>query len=144
MPIGNTGDVIAVMPKPHVRPSLVGERLRKARRDREWNQSELAVRAAVPVSYVNKVETGTIQSPSAEYVGKLAAALGWSADELLHGASVRSDDTALIERIRAALGTSKAHLFESTFEALRELPPVERDHAIEVIYKLATNWPIRR
>lgn len=133
------------MPKPKPSPSSLGIRLRRVRENRQLTQSELARRADVPVSYVNKVEAGAIQAPSADYVGKLAAVLGWTADDLLHGRPTNTTpDEDFVRRIRDALGTEKAHLFEAAFEALRELPPGERDRALEVVHVIVTNWPSQR
>lgn len=145
MPIGNTEDVIAAMPRtnPARRPSPIGLRIKHAREERQWKLTDLATRAGVPVSYVSKVESGAIQAPSAEYVGQIAAVLGWSSDDLLRGRPQTVDPT-LADAVAQALGSNKAHLVEAAIEALRELPPAERDHAIDVLHTLATNWPKRQ
>lgn len=127
------------MPTRTFHPSVLGLRITRARVERGWTQKELAARSGIDPSYVNKLERGRIQSPSTEYVGKLAQVLGATTDTLLHGDP--GPDAAFYDAVRTALGTGKAHLFEAAVEALRELPPAERDTAIAVVHALVTNWP---
>lgn len=143
MPVGIYWGMIDVMARPRTTP--VGRRVAETRKDRGWNQKDLAARADVDASYISKVESGRIAAPSGEQIERLALALGVSVDELLRGKSAPpTPDEQLILSIRNALGTEKAHLFEAVFEALRELPPNERDKALEVIHIIATNWPTHR
>lgn len=142
MPIGNNESVIAPMAQHKTHPSPVGVRIKRAREERDWTQTELAKRAGIPTSYINKVEHGAIQAPSGDYVSQIADVLGWSADDLLRGRSP-TVDAGLAQAVAEALGCTKAHLFEAAIEALRELPPDERDQAIDVLHVIATNWPRR-
>src|SRR5580658_698596 len=57
-------------------------RLRVVREERGLTQSELATRSKCAQTYVSKVEQGTL-SPGVDMVGRLAAALGTTAADLL-------------------------------------------------------------
>lgn len=126
------------------RISAIGQRIRRAREERDWTQTELANRADIPVSYVNKVEHGRISAPSGEYVGKIAAVLGWTTDDLIHGRVPPSDeDDALLRRlIERRLGNrANADLVESILDRLRDYPAVDRNTVLTVVDALLRTLP---
>lgn len=55
---------------------LIGRAVRDRRTDRGWNQSDLARKAGVRPSYVNRLEAGGYLRPSANHLTKIAEALG--------------------------------------------------------------------
>lgn len=140
MTIGNGGRVDVMV---RTRPSDVGRRIRIERKGRRWTQKELAQRVGVDTSYVSKVESGGIQAPSGEILEKFASTLGWSTTDLLRGRAPSSPDEAWMAHLRDSFGPEKAHVAAAAIEAIRELPPNDRDQAIEVFWALATNWPKR-
>jgi transcriptional regulator with XRE-family HTH domain len=54
----------------------IGDRVERRRLARGWDQSELARRAGVSSSYVNRIEAGKYGRPSVAMLTKLAEALG--------------------------------------------------------------------
>jgi transcriptional regulator with XRE-family HTH domain len=61
----------------------IGERLRRVRRGQDLTQEQLAVKAAINVITISRLETGTAKAVYADTVAALARALGVSADYLL-------------------------------------------------------------
>lgn len=55
---------------------VLGKRIAKAREGRGWNQSDLARRSGVSVSYINRIEAGRYKRPSIERVKAIADTLG--------------------------------------------------------------------
>jgi transcriptional regulator with XRE-family HTH domain len=60
----------------------IGERLRRARERRGWNQRELARNAHVDHAWVSRLESGEKQNVSLDVARRLALALGISTDYL--------------------------------------------------------------
>lgn len=123
--------------------SQIARRIFRVMSDHGVSKAELARKAAFNASYLTLLESGKIQEPSPARLREIADALGVRPNDLIEPPPVTPSD-AFYESVRAALGTGKAHLFEATVEALRELPAAERDRAIEIIHTLATNWPRSR
>jgi transcriptional regulator with XRE-family HTH domain len=61
----------------------VGQRVRKARRDQDLTQRELATRAGMNIVTISRLEHGTSEQIYADTLGDLARALNVSADYLL-------------------------------------------------------------
>jgi transcriptional regulator with XRE-family HTH domain len=61
----------------------IGERVRRVRRGQDLTQEQLAVKAAINVITISRLETGTAKAVYADTVVALARALGVSADYLL-------------------------------------------------------------
>jgi transcriptional regulator with XRE-family HTH domain len=61
----------------------IGERIKRLRDRKGWDQSELAARAGVKQSLLSRLEGGSRTNPTADIVRKLARALGCTADYLL-------------------------------------------------------------
>ncbi len=61
---------------------LLGENVRRIRKERGLSQEELAFRAGMKRSYVSDLERGT-RNPTVRALGRLADALGTNAVELL-------------------------------------------------------------
>lgn len=60
----------------------IGQRIREVRRERKWNQTELAYRAGINSSYLSHIETAKTKLSLAVIV-KIANALSVSVDKLL-------------------------------------------------------------
>jgi len=60
-----------------------GSYLRELRKRRDLSLRQLAEDARIDFTYLSKVETNKIPPPSEDAIGRLAAALGADADELL-------------------------------------------------------------
>jgi transcriptional regulator with XRE-family HTH domain len=69
--------------------STVGERIRLQRQKLNYIQEHLAKSANISKGFLSEVETGT-RNPSAEYLFRIATALGVSIDYLMTGASIES------------------------------------------------------
>jgi len=61
----------------------LGQRLRQAREARGWTTRELAIRARIAASVINRLESGERASTSTETLRRLAQVLEVSADYLL-------------------------------------------------------------
>lgn len=124
-------------------PSLIARRIFRAMDERGLNKAELARRADFHASYLTLLEKGQIQEPSPARLLQIATVLGLQPSDLIEPPQPGSPDAAVFEAVRAALGPDKVHLFVEAFEAVRELPPNERDAAVDILHALATNWPKR-
>lgn len=88
-----------------MKPSHFGERLAEARRAAKLTQGELADKAGIHISHVQRVEAGTSQ-PTVDVLKRLAEALNASLDLLVfdrtsEAAAQRLADTELIEHFAA-------------------------------------------
>jgi transcriptional regulator with XRE-family HTH domain len=77
------------------------ERLVAARRAAGLTQSELAGRAGVHLTQLNRYEAGTSE-PTLRVIRRLCATLGLSADELVFGVESPDDDRELALAFEAA------------------------------------------
>lgn len=73
-------------------PQTLGDRLRRRRKEYGWTQRELARRAGVNVSMVNRLERHDAVNPNFETILKLAKALGCTTDYLGGRESESADD----------------------------------------------------
>jgi transcriptional regulator with XRE-family HTH domain len=92
-------------PEADERARLLGARLRSIRQAQELSQREIARRAGIEASYLNRLERGMHASPSADVLGRIAGALGIDAEILVHRASPGEPDRFLIgtaERFEAS------------------------------------------
>lgn len=126
------------------RPSPIAKRIMRALGERNVKTADFARQTNIDASYFSHLASGKIQQPSPDRLQQIAEALGVPIISLMDPAPTPAVDADLVQRLSTALGTDKSHLFESAFEALKELPPTERERAIEVIHALATNWPSHR
>src|SRR5213080_4042286 len=66
------------------RMPTVGDRVREIRETKKWTQDQLATKSGVSKGFLSDIENNK-RNPSAEYVLKIANALGASIDYLLRG-----------------------------------------------------------
>lgn len=124
---------------------VIGRRIKLARLEREWSQTELARRAGIPVTYVNKVEHGRIGAPSGDYLDKLARVLGRTTDDLIRGqqSPPTDDEDAQFRRlIERRLGPVDARYGEKLLDLLRGAPSaVDRNTILNVVEVLTRRDP---
>ena len=82
----------------------MGEKIRKLRKAKKWSQAELAEKAGVHTTYMNRLEGGK-SNPSAEVIKKLGALLGVTADYLLYETieeeeSARPENRIILEKVK--------------------------------------------
>lgn len=63
-----------------------GERLRVARKDRQFSQRRVASEVGIDHTYLSKMKAGTIPLPSSETIAKLADAVRLDPDDLFFAA----------------------------------------------------------
>lgn len=71
---------------PSVDPSVLGRRVQELRRNRQWNQTQLADAAGVSQATVSQIESGD-RTPGLEAVGALAKALEVTVEFLAYGSN---------------------------------------------------------
>ena len=82
---------------------LIGKRIRASRERLGMNQSELARKAGVTPSYLNRAEIGAFQAPSVEKLSAIATALGLKLADLTGESEPLDEDVAAqIERLDPA------------------------------------------
>lgn len=96
----------------------LGENLNRLRRDKGWNQEELADRAGISLGQVSKIERNK-DKPKLDTIYSLLNALGCSPNALLNDVSETSVDGRL----------------EMALERLGELPEDEKEALINLIDK---------
>jgi transcriptional regulator with XRE-family HTH domain len=107
-------------PARHAGREQLGERISRLRRSVGLSQEELGRRAGVKAVQISKYERG-IYAPRAAVLGRIAAALGTTADYLLAGQMPAAKDglTAVLPRLDALPAELRAHLFELLDAVLR-------------------------
>ncbi|MCD7033174.1 helix-turn-helix domain-containing protein [Metabacillus sp. GX 13764] len=63
---------------------MIGQRIRKYRKERKLSLSELADRAGVAKSYLSSIERNLQSNPSVQFLEKVSAVLGVSVNTLLN------------------------------------------------------------
>jgi len=109
---------------------LIGKRIRAARERLGMNQSELARKANVTASYLNRTERGLFQAPSVEKLSAIATALGQRLADLTGGAEAVTEQhiASVVNDYRAAF--SWAARCSCGWEELHSLAIVA-DRAVE-------------
>lgn len=79
------------------RARLLGLRIQSLRIALGLSQREVADRAGLESSYISRLENGRHPSPSADVVGRIAAALGVDPDALLHRGSPDNPDVLRVK-----------------------------------------------
>ena len=101
----------------------LGENIKKLRKQKGWSQSELADKASITPTHVNRLETGKY-NPSIDVVLRLAQALDVSLDQLvldnLGDVSVHVENKSLAERIRL-IETLTENRREALFQVLDDM-----------------------
>ncbi|MGP4059129.1 helix-turn-helix domain-containing protein [Halobacillus litoralis] len=72
---------------------MIGERIKKIRKDRHMSLSELAERAGVAKSYLSSIERNIQTNPSVQFLTKISQELDVSINFLLHGEAEPKDET---------------------------------------------------
>lgn len=113
----------------------VGRRIAAARRDRGWDQTELARRAGVAGSYISRLENGKFDSPSAVRLAAIADALGRRINDLTEPqpAPDESEDAALRRLLEAKVGKANAPIIAAMLPKLRGLDPDEAQKLAEIV-----------
>lgn len=101
----------------------LGDNIKKLRKQKAWSQSELAEKASITLTHVNRLETGKY-NPSIDVVLRLAQALDVSLDQLvldnLDDVSVQVENKSLAERIRL-IETLTENRREALFQILDDM-----------------------
>lgn len=63
---------------------MIGERIQELRKRKNYSLTELSEKAGVAKSYLSSIERGIQQNPSIQFLEKVGAVLGISAEEFLH------------------------------------------------------------
>ncbi|ELK49077.1 DNA-binding anti-repressor SinI [Halobacillus sp. ACCC02827] len=71
---------------------MIGERIKKIRKDRHMSLSELAERAGVAKSYLSSIERNIQTNPSVQFLTKISQELGVTINFLLHGEAEPQDE----------------------------------------------------
>ncbi|KHE67251.1 helix-turn-helix domain-containing protein [Halobacillus sp. BBL2006] len=71
---------------------MIGERIKKIRKDRHMSLSELAERAGVAKSYLSSIERNIQTNPSIQFLEKISNELDVSINFLLHGETDMKDE----------------------------------------------------
>nr|WP_274387261.1 helix-turn-helix domain-containing protein [Lederbergia galactosidilytica] len=101
-----------------VKTSVIGERIRKYRKQNNMSLSELAEKAGIAKSYLSSIERNIQSNPSIQFLEKVSSVLNVSVQSLLHGDSEKISDGHLDEdwealvREAMASGVSKQEFRE--------------------------------
>lgn|SRR5574338_527819 len=132
-----------------------GDRIREARESRGWTQEELAGKAQMSKGFLSDVENNK-RSVSAEYVLKIANALGVSLDYLLRGETGREERerrpveippelSAAAQRLKLSYSQTltllETHLSVVARRSNRTLRPLSVDEWINLFKALSRVYP---
>lgn len=120
----------------------MGQRIALERVARQWNQSDLARRAGVSVSYVNRLEAGSYKRPSAEKLSMVASALGLKIGDLTE-TSAGADLDILRQQLIAVYGPSRAETIDEALTVVAGLDPEDQDAAVETMLTSALGFQAR-
>jgi transcriptional regulator with XRE-family HTH domain len=96
------------------------DKLKKARKEANMTQSELAEKSGLSFSYVAKLEIGDAKNPTFDTIEKLASALGIDSSDLLTPISLSIDESKEhLARSRISVGESHERL-DTQLDALNE------------------------
>lgn len=106
---------------------LLGDVIRKLRKDRGWTQSQLGEMIGVKKAAVQKYESGTVKNIKQETLNKLAEAFDTTAGMLvaMGNETALRKEVILIEEIKCLYGDESVELL-SIFTEL----PVENQHKV--------------
>lgn len=104
-----------------------GRRVHAARDARKWTQSDLARRADVSVSFINRLEAGKFKSPSVAHLEKIATTLGLRVTDLADISPLPAEGVGLRAELYA-LGyrPDEAPLVDGLVRRLLEYSPRQR------------------
>ncbi|WP_078552719.1 helix-turn-helix domain-containing protein [Bacillus alkalicellulosilyticus] len=95
---------------------MIGEQVKKYRKEKGLSLSELAETAGVAKSYLSSIERNIQSNPSIQFLEKISSVLGVSVETLLHGDNEanQSLDSAWVEIVKEAMdsGVSKEQFRE--------------------------------
>lgn len=96
---------------------MLGDRIKKIRKEKDMSISELAEKAGVAKSYLSSIERNKQTNPSIQFMEKVSAALGVSVNDLLYDASevkIEDLDEEWLEIVMEAMesGVSKEQFKE--------------------------------
>ncbi len=108
-------------------PSLLGQRIKELRDQRQWSQADLAGQSGVPAVMISHFETGVRQSASADTLVKLANAFHVSIDYLIG----RTDDAQIssspkVEAVLRKLETASDTTINAVLAVAESLADEER------------------
>lgn len=109
--------------------TVVGDAIRKARRDKGWSQQLLADRAGLSLDWVRSTESGRTTNPRMETVAKAALALGVSADSLVLG---EPEATPLPDGV-TYISPERMQVLNASFLTLQRLSPKGLEAASEFL-----------
>lgn len=96
---------------------MLGDRIKKIRKEKDMSISELAEKAGVAKSYLSSIERNKQTNPSIQFMEKVSVALGVSVNDLLYDASevkIEDLDEEWLEIVMEAMesGVSKEQFKE--------------------------------
>lgn len=96
---------------------VLGQRLRKARKERSFTQEKLAQQTGVSVRHIAKIEKGTM-NPSFEIVVLLCKALNITLDSLTDAKSINGEDLRDIVDLYSACPEQSRPVVKATLQTL--------------------------
>ncbi len=87
---------------------MLGDRIKKIRKEKDMSISELAEKAGVAKSYLSSIERNKQTNPSIQFMEKVSVALGVSVNDLLYDASevkIEDLDEEWLEIVMEAMGS---------------------------------------
>lgn len=122
----------------------IGRRIARRRKDRQWNQSELARRAGCRPSYILRLEAGGIGRPSVERLTLIADALGCRLADLTEDGQA----TPLVEELAAELAVfgndeQELTLLRDIIRYLASYSPSQRRWVLSALKMVLTERPDR-
>ncbi|MGO4888324.1 helix-turn-helix domain-containing protein [Anaerobacillus sp. MEB173] len=95
---------------------MIGEKVKKYRKEKGLSLSELAERAGVAKSYLSSIERNIQSNPSIQFLDKISSVLDVSVETLLHESDNTDDnlDPAWVDLVKEAMnsGVSKEQFKE--------------------------------
>lgn len=100
---------------------MIGERIRQLRKERNWNQKELAKRIGITPDAVSTWETG-IRDPRPAQRQKLAKAFGISEAELFSDISMKNISPEVLEALKDPVAVKALLLVFKSTKGLKANP----------------------
>lgn len=110
---------------------MLGDRIKKIRKEKDMSISELAEKAGVAKSYLSSIERNKQTNPSIQFMEKVSAALGVSVNDLLYDASEVKIEDLDEEWLEIVMEAMESGVSKEQFKEFLEFHKWRKDQEME-------------
>lgn len=110
---------------------MLGDRIKKIRKEKDMSISELAEKAGVAKSYLSSIERNKQTNPSIQFMEKVSVALGVSVNDLLYDASEVKIEDLDEEWLEIVMEAMESGVSKEQFKEFLEFHKWRKDQEME-------------